>query len=150
MPAYREAVAGWYQSRFGVDLDPKREALALIGSKEGIAHIAEAFVNPGDVVLAADPGYPVYKTSTLFAEGEVHELPIRAENDLPALDDIPADVVKQAKLLFINYPEQPHCGHRPALFFEEVVEFAREHDIVVVHDNAYPRSPSMATWRPRS
>jgi len=138
MPAYREAVAEWYRGRFGVDLDQKKEVLALIGSKEGIAHIAEAFVNPGEVVLAADPGYPVYKTSTLFAEGKVHELPIRAENDfLPVLEDIPADVVKQAKLLFINYPNNPTAATAPLSFFEEVVEFAREHDIIVVHDNAY-------------
>ena len=121
-----------------VDLDAKKETLALIGSKEGIAHIAEAFVNPGEVVLAADPGYPVYKTSTLFAEGRVHELPIRAENDfLPVLEDIPADVVGQAKLIFINYPNNPTAAIAPLSFFEEVVEFAREHNIVVVHDNAY-------------
>ncbi|WP_054848602.1 LL-diaminopimelate aminotransferase, partial [Methanoculleus chikugoensis] len=139
MLAYREAVAEWYRARFGgVDLDAKKETLALIGSKEGIAHIAEAFVNPGEVVLAADPGYPVYKTSTLFAEGKVHELPIRAENDfLPVLEDIPADVVKQAKLIFINYPNNPTAAIAPLSFFEEVVEFAREHNIVVVHDNAY-------------
>ncbi|ABN57841.1 MULTISPECIES: LL-diaminopimelate aminotransferase [Methanoculleus] len=138
MLAYREAVADWYRTRFGVDLDAKKETLALIGSKEGIAHIAEAFVNPGEVVLAADPGYPVYKTSTLFAEGKVHEMPIRAENDfLPVLEDIPADVVKQAKLIFINYPNNPTAAIAPLSFFEEVVEFAREHEIVVVHDNAY-------------
>ncbi|NLZ29965.1 MAG: LL-diaminopimelate aminotransferase [Methanomicrobiales archaeon] len=138
MLAYREAVAGWYQGRFGVNLDPEKEVLALIGSKEGIAHIAEAFVNPGEVVLAADPGYPVYKTSTLFAEGRVCELPLRVENDfLPVLDDIPADVVKQAKLLFINYPNNPTAAVAPLSFFEEVVEFAREHGIIVVHDNAY-------------
>jgi LL-diaminopimelate aminotransferase len=138
MLAYREAVAEWYQGRFGVDLDPEKEVLALIGSKEGIAHIAEAFVNPGEVVLASDPGYPVYKTSTLFAEGKVYEMPIRAENDfLPALDDIPTDVVKQAKLMFINYPNNPTAAIAPLSFFEEVVEFAREHNIVVVHDNAY-------------
>jgi len=138
MLAYREAVAEWYQGRFGVDLDPEKEVLALIGSKEGIAHIAEAFVNPGEVVLASDPGYPVYKTSTLFAEGKVYEMPIRAENVfLPALDDIPTDVVKQAKLMFINYPNNPTAAIAPLSFFEEVVEFAREHNIVVVHDNAY-------------
>jgi len=138
MLAYREAVAEWYQGRFGVDVDPEKEVLALIGSKEGIAHIAEAFVNPGEVVLASDPGYPVYKTSTLFAEGKVYEMPIRAENDfLPALDDIPTDVVKQAKLMFINYPNNPTAAIAPLSFFEEVVEFAREHNIVVVHDNAY-------------
>ena len=152
MLAYREAVADWYRGRFGVDLDAKKEVLALIGSKEGIAHIAEAFVNPGEVVLASDPGYPVYKTSTLFAEGKVHELPIRAENNfLPVLEDIPADVVKQAKLMFINYPNNPTAAIAPLSFFEEVVEFAREHNIVVVHDNAYSEitfdTYNMTGWR---
>jgi len=150
MPAYRRAVAEWYRRRFGVDLEPMKETLALIGSKEGIAHIAEAFVNPGEVVLVADPGYPVYKTSTLFAEGKVYEMPLCPENNfLPALEDIPAAVVKQARMIFINYPNNPTAAVAPLSFFEEVVEFAREHGIVVVHDNAYSeiafdgyRSPS--------
>ena len=80
MPAYRSAVAGWYRKRFGVTLDADREVLALMGSKDGIAHIAEAFVNPGDYVLAPSPGYPVYRTGTLFAEGRVHEMPLLREN----------------------------------------------------------------------
>ncbi|MGE4375418.1 LL-diaminopimelate aminotransferase [Methanoculleus receptaculi] len=150
MPAYRRAVAEWYRRRFGVDLEPMKETLALIGSKEGIAHIAEAFVNPGEFVLVADPGYPVYKTSALFAEGKVYEMPLCPENNfLPALEDIPAAVVKQARMIFINYPNNPTAAVAPLSFFEEVVEFAREHDIVVVHDNAYSeitfdgyRSPS--------
>ncbi|KUG20360.1 ll-diaminopimelate aminotransferase, methanococcal [hydrocarbon metagenome] len=138
MIEYRKAVAAWYRSRFGVDLDPQSEVLALIGSKEGIAHIPEAFVNPGEYVLATDPGYPVYKTSTLFSEGRLYEMPIAAENGfLPVLDDIPADVLRQAALMFINYPNNPTAAVAPRSFFEEVVEFAREHGIVVVHDNAY-------------
>jgi LL-diaminopimelate aminotransferase len=138
MLAYRQAVADWYASRFGVSLDPVSEVLALIGSKEGIAHIPEAFVNPGDYVLATDPGYPVYKTSTLFAEGKVHELPLREEHDfLPVFDDIPTAVLERAKLMFLGYPNNPTGAVAPRSFFEEVVEFAREHDIVVVHDNAY-------------
>ncbi len=138
MLSYRQAVAGWYASRFGVSLDPVSEVLALIGSKEGIAHIPEAFVNPGDYVLATDPGYPVYKTSTLFAEGRVHEMPLREEHDfLPVLDEIPADVLERAKLMFLGYPNNPTGAVAPRSFFEEVVGFAREHDIVVVHDNAY-------------
>ncbi|RXE57312.1 aminotransferase [Methanoculleus taiwanensis] len=138
MLAYREAVAEWYSGRFGVDLAPKTEVLALIGSKEGIAHIPEAFVNPGDYVLAADPGYPVYKTSTLFAEGKIHAMPLTAENGfLPVLDDIPADVATQAKLIFINYPNNPTAAIAPKSFFAEVVDFARDNGIVVVHDNAY-------------
>jgi len=90
MPAYRGAVADWYKNRFGVSLDPGKEVVALMGSKDGIAHIAEAFVNPGDYVLAPSPGYPVYRTGTLFAEGIVHEMPLTRENGfVPVLDDIP-------------------------------------------------------------
>ncbi|MDD3622901.1 MAG: LL-diaminopimelate aminotransferase [Methanofollis sp.] len=138
MLPFKEAVATWYKNRFSVSLDPSNEVVALMGSKDGIAHIPEAFVNPGDYVLATDPGYPVYKTSTLFAEGKTHLLPLRAENKfLPVLDDIPADVLKRAKILFFNYPNNPTAATAPMSFFNEVVEFAREHDIVVVHDNAY-------------
>ncbi len=138
MGAYREAVAGWYGRRFGVDLDPSTEVLALMGSKDGIAHVPEAFVNPGDVVLAPSPGYPVYQTSTLFAEGSLHELPLTAENGfLPDLDAIPGDVARRAKLLFVNYPNNPTGAIAPPSFYDEVVAFAREHDVVVVSDNAY-------------
>jgi len=138
MPAYREAVAAWYHGRFGADLDPETEVLALIGSKEGIAHIPEAFVNPGNYVLATDPGYPVYRTATLFAEGKFHEMPLTAENRfLPDLDAVPASVASDAKLIFIGYPNNPTSATAPLEFFEEVVEFAREHGIIVVHDNAY-------------
>ncbi len=138
MAAYREAVAGWYGSRFGMELDPATEVLALMGSKDGIAHVPEAFVNPGDVVLAPSPGYPVYRTSTLFAEGALHELPLTAENGfLPDLDAIPADVARRARLLFFNYPNNPTGAIAPPSFYDEVVEFAREHDVVVVSDNAY-------------
>ena len=138
MPAFREAVAGWYGRRFGVGLDPATEVLALMGSKDGIAHVPEAFVNPGDVVLAPSPGYPVYRTSTLFAEGELHAMPLEAENGfLPDLDAVPADVARRAKLLFINYPNNPTSAVAPASFYDEVVAFAREHGVVVVSDNAY-------------
>lgn len=138
MAAYRQAVAEWYGKRFSVSLDPDREVLALMGSKDGIAHIPEAFVNPGDYVLVPDPGYPVYKTSTLFAEGKTHLMPLTAENDfLPVLEDIPKDVLKKAKLFFFNYPNNPTAAIAPKAFFEEVVDFARDNDLVVVHDNAY-------------
>ena len=136
--AYREAVTEWYGKRFGVDLNPGSEVLALMGSKDGIAHIPEAFINPGDYVLAPSPGYPVYQTATLFAEGKVHEMPLLAENDfLPRLDLIPKDVRKKARLMFINYPNNPTAAITIPGFFEEVVDFARENDILVVHDNAY-------------
>jgi LL-diaminopimelate aminotransferase len=138
MPAYREAVAHWYHSRFGVSLSPSREVLALIGSKEGIAHIPEAFVNPGEIVLVPDPGYPVYRTSTLFAEGRIFEMPLRAENQfLPDLDAIPGDAAKAARLMFLGYPNNPTSAVAPVEFFREVVDFAADHGIVVVHDNAY-------------
>jgi len=138
MPAYRSAVAGWYKKRFGVRLDAGREVVALMGSKDGIAHIAEAFVNPGDYVLSPSPGYPVYRTGTLFAEGRVHEMPLVLKNNfVPVLDDIPKKVGKAAKLMFINYPNNPTAAVAPAGFYKEVVDFARDHDIVVVSDNAY-------------
>jgi LL-diaminopimelate aminotransferase len=138
MPAYRSAVADWYKTRFGVSLDPAHEVIALMGSKDGIAHIAEAFVNPGDYVLAPSPGYPVYRTGTLFAEGIVYEMPLTRENNfVPVLENIPLKVAKAAKLMFINYPNNPTAAVAPDGFYREVVDFAREHQIVVVSDNAY-------------
>ena len=138
MQAFREAVAGWYQRRFSVDLDPSSEIISLMGSKDGVAHIPEVLVNPGDYILAPSPGYPVYSTGALFAEGKVHEMPLLRENAfLPVLDDIPKEVAKGAKLMWINYPNNPTSAIAPPKFFEEVVQFAKEHDIVVVSDNAY-------------
>jgi len=138
MPAYRSAVAGWYKTRFGVTLDAGKEVVALMGSKDGIAHIAEAFVNPGDYVLAPSPGYPVYRTGTLFAEGRVHEMPLTKQNGfVPVLADIPKSVAKTAKLIYINYPNNPTAAVAPAGFYSEVVDFARDNGIVVVSDNAY-------------
>ena len=138
MLAYREAVSAWYRDRFGVELDPKTEVLALIGSKEGIAHIPEAFVNPGDYVLVPDPGYPVYKTSTLFAEGNIWEMPLKEENGfLPDFSAIPLDICAKSRLMFLNYPNNPTGAIAPLSFFEEAVAFAKKHDIVIVHDNAY-------------
>ena len=138
MPEFRTAVAGWYRRRFGVGLDPASQVLALMGSKDGIAHIPEAFVNPGEYVLAPSPGYPVYRTSTLFAEGRVHEMPLTAQNNfIPVLDDIPGRVAEAAKIMFLNYPNNPTSAVTTPGFFDEAVEFAREHDIVIVHDNAY-------------
>jgi len=138
MLSYREAVAAWYRERFSVELNPKTEILALIGSKEGIAHIPEAFVNPGDYVLVPDPGYPVYKTATLFAEGKSFEMPLAEENGfLPDLEAIPDEICARAKLMFLNYPNNPTGAVADLAFFNEAVEFAREHGIVIVHDNAY-------------
>ena len=138
MEAFRTAVANWYRSRFSVTLDPAKEVLALMGSKDGIAHIPEAFVNPGDYVLAPSPGYPVYRTSTLFAEGNIYEMPLLAKNQfLPDLSAIPKEVVKAARLMFLNYPNNPTSAVTLPGFFEEAVDFARNHAILIVHDNAY-------------
>jgi LL-diaminopimelate aminotransferase len=138
MLEFRTAVARWYERRFGVKLDPKTEVLPLIGSKEGIAHIPLAFVNPGDYVLVPTPGYPVYRVSTLFAGGTPYFLPLRKENGfLPNLSDIPKEVAEKAKLLFINYPNNPTSAIAERPFFEEVVAFARRYQIIVCHDAAY-------------
>jgi LL-diaminopimelate aminotransferase len=138
MPEYRSAVAGWYKKRFSVSLDAKKEVIALMGSKDGIAHIAEAFVDPGDYVLVPSPGYPVYRTGTLFAEGSVHEMPLtRGNNFVPVLEKVPKKVTRAAKLMFINYPNNPTAAVAPAGFYREVVDFASDHGIVVVSDNAY-------------
>ncbi|MDD1678695.1 MAG: LL-diaminopimelate aminotransferase [Methanomicrobiales archaeon] len=138
MIEFRKAVASWYRDRFQVSLNPENEIISLIGSKDGIAHIPEAFVNPGDYVLVPDPGYPVYRTSTLFAEGKVHIMPLRVENKfLPRLDQIPTEVTREAKLMFLNYPNNPTAATAPREFFKEVVDYATEHDIIVVHDNPY-------------
>ncbi len=138
MESFRTAVAGWYKSRFSVSLDPGKEVLALMGSKDGIAHIPEAFINPGEYVLAPSPGYPVYRTSTLFAEGKVYEMPLLAKNRfLPDLSAIPEKVAKAAGLMFLNYPNNPTSAVTLPGFFEEAVDFAMEHEILIVHDNAY-------------
>ncbi len=138
MKAFREAVASWYETRFCVCADPDSEVIALMGSKDGVAHIPEVLVNPGDYVLAPSPGYPVYQTGTLFAEGIVHTMPLTQENCfLPVLDDIPRDVCKKARLMWLNYPNNPTSAVAPMSFYNDAVAFAREHDIVIVSDNAY-------------
>ncbi len=134
----RVAIADWYRDRFGVELDADAEVLPLIGSKEGIAHLATAWVDPGDLVLVPDPGYPVYSIGTMLANGEVYWLPLRAERDfLPDLQAIPADVARRARVLWIGYPNNPTAAVAPIEFFREVVDFAWEHGILVCHDNAY-------------
>jgi len=138
MIEFRTAVAQWYEKRFGVMLDPRAEVLSLIGSKEGIAHIPLAFVNPGEYVLVPSPGYPVYRVSTIFAGGIPYFLPLLKENGfLPNLSEIPAEIAEKAKLLFINYPNNPTSAIAGKSFFEEVVAFAQRHQIMVCHDAAY-------------
>lgn len=136
--SYRETIAAFFQKRYGVKLDPAREIIALIGSKEGLAHLALACVNPGDTVLVPDPAYPVYNSGTIFAGGKPFVMPLTEQRSwLPDLSAIPADVAKAARLMFINYPNNPTGAVAPRGFFEEVVAFAKRHDIVVASDAAY-------------
>jgi LL-diaminopimelate aminotransferase len=136
--AFRSAVAQWYQRRFGVRLDPATEVLSLIGSKEGIGHLPLAYVNPGDVVLVPDPGYPVYHAGTVFAGGEPVVMPLRASNGfLPDLKAIAPEQARRAKIMFINYPNNPTAAVAPKEFFQDVVAFAHRHHIIVCHDAAY-------------
>ncbi|MBI3625671.1 MAG: LL-diaminopimelate aminotransferase [Candidatus Rokubacteria bacterium] len=138
MLAFRQAVADWYAKRFNVRLDPEQEVLALIGSKEGTAHMPLAFVNPGDVVLVPDPGYPVYAAGTWFAGGEVHWMPLRRQNAfLPDLAAIPAETARRAKLMYLNYPNNPTAAVATREFFAETVKLARSHGILVCHDLMY-------------
>jgi LL-diaminopimelate aminotransferase len=138
MLEFREAVANWYKSRFNVKLDPGTEVVSLIGSKEGIGNMAVAFVDPGDVVLVASPCYPVYHIGTSFSGGKNYFLPLGKENRfLPDLDAIPPDVAKRAKLLWINYPNNPTAAVADKTFFERVVEFANRYNVIVCHDAAY-------------
>jgi len=134
----RSAIANWYKGRFGVELSPQTEVLPLIGSKEGIAHMPLAFVNSGDEVLIPDPCYPPYKSGTLFAGGVPYLLPLLPENAfLPDLDAIDIQVAKRAKLIFLNYPNNPTAALATERFFEEVVEYAIRYNIIVCHDAAY-------------
>lgn len=138
LPELRAAIARWYEDRFGVQLDPTTEVVSLIGSKEGIAHLPVAYVDPGDLVLVPDPGYPVYSIGTLLANGVPYLMPLKAENAfLPDLDAIPADVAQRARLIWVNYPNNPAGAVDGLDFFERVVDFGRRHDILVCHDNAY-------------
>jgi LL-diaminopimelate aminotransferase len=138
MMEYREAVARWYKLRFGVELDPANEVISLIGSKEGIGHISFCYVDPGDINLVPDPGYPVYGIGTLLAGGEPYLLPLLPENNfLPKLEDIPGEIAKKAKIMFINYPNNPTGAVANKEFFAGAVCFAKEYDLIVCHDNAY-------------
>ena len=137
-PEFREALSDFYADRFGVDIDPDSEVIPAIGAKECIYNLCFAFLDPGDVALASDPGYPVYTGGPILAGAEAVLLPLRPElgfaPDLDAIDDLTAE---RARLLFLNYPNNPSGAIVPDGFFEKVVEFARENEILVVHDNAY-------------
>ncbi len=138
MKAYREAVSRWYKRRFDIDLNPDSEVIALIGSKEGIAHFPLAFVESGDVVLCPDPAYPVYKIGTIFAGGEPYTLPLREENDfLPDLGSIPQNIVERTKIIWINYPNNPTSADATEEFYKDLIKWAKKHNIIVASDNAY-------------
>lgn len=136
--SFRKAVADWYRKRFNVDLDSKNEVCCLIGSKEGLAHLPLCFIDTGDVSLVPDPSYPVYKICTTLAGGEPYLLPLTAENKfVPNLDKIPANVLKKAKMLFINYPNNPTGAVAGKDFFEKAVAFAKKNGLLLVSDLAY-------------
>ena len=138
MLSFREAAAEWYSERFGVSLDPAKEVVALIGSKEGIAHAPLAFLDPGDIALVPDPGYPVYPVSTTFAGGVPYPMPLLKENGFfPNLDAIPSQVAQRAVMMFLNYPNNPTTVLANEGFFREVVDFAQKSNILVCHDAAY-------------
>src|SRR5438552_4062590 len=136
--AFRQAAAAWMKGRYGVGVDPATEVVSLIGSKEAIANMAVAFVDPGDVVLVPDPGYPVYHIGTSFNGGTSFRMPLRRENAfLPDLSAIPVDVARRAKLLWLNYPNNPTAAVAPHAFFADAIRFAERHGIIICHDAAY-------------
>ncbi len=138
MKAYREAVSQWYKRRFDIDLCPDNEVIALIGSKEGVAHFPLAFVQEGDVVICPDPAYPVYKIGTIFAGGEPYTVPLKAENDfLPDIGSIPQDIVDRAKIIWVNYPNNPTSADATEDFYKDLIKWAKKHNIIIASDNAY-------------
>ena len=138
LPELCQAIASWYRKRFNVELDPAKEVLPLIGSKEGIGHMSFCLLDPGDVALVTDPGYPVYSISCLLAGGEVHYLPLQESSGyLPDLDAIPADVLKKARVLWISYPNNPTGAVADLGFFEKTAAFGAKHNIAICHDAPY-------------
>lgn len=134
----KDAVSEWFEHRFGVKVSPEMEVVSLIGSKEGLAHFPLAFIDPGDVALIPSPAYPVYHIATMFAGGESFFMPLKKENAfLPDLEAIPSEVTQHAKLMFLNYPNNPTSAVADHGFFEKVVRFAETHNILVCHDAAY-------------
>jgi len=135
---FRKAITDWYGRRYGVQLDPDGEALPLLGSKEGLTHLSFAYVNPGDVVLVPSPAYPAHFRGPAIAGGDVYPLVLKPENNwLINLAAIPDEVARRAKMLYFNYPSNPTAATAPREFFEEIVAFARQHEILLVHDQAY-------------
>jgi LL-diaminopimelate aminotransferase len=138
LPAFREAVSAWMLKRFGVQLDPFREIQPLVGSKEGIAHLAFAYVGPGEATVLPDPGYQPYLGGTLLAGGEPYIVPLVAEHDfLIPLADVPAAIARRTRILYLNYPNNPTAATAPLSYLEEAVDFCKQHGAVLVYDNAY-------------
>lgn len=138
MAAYRKAVAQWFKKRFSVELNPENEICALIGSKEGIGHMHLGFVDPGDIVLIPEPGYPVYNTGTIFTDGVPFFMPLLEKNGfLPDLDALPPEVLKKAKIIFVNYPNNPTAATATKEFYAKLVDFAKKNGIIVAADAAY-------------
>ncbi len=136
--SFLEAAAEWYAKTFGVSLDPSTDFAQLIGSKEGLAHLAWAYIDPGDISIVPNPGYTVYKVNTLMAGGEVYETPLKFENGfLPILEDIPTEVAKRAKLFYVCYPHNPTGATATKEFYADAVKFCKDHDILLVNDMAY-------------
>ena len=135
---YREACAEWMRRRFSVELDPPTEVLALIGSKEGIAHLFPAFVDVGDYTLVPGLGYPVYTTGSILIGGEIHYMPMNDSNDwLADFESTPADILAKSKMMFLSYPNNPSSAIAPVEYFDKAIAFCKQHDILLVHDNAY-------------
>ncbi|EFH89508.1 LL-diaminopimelate aminotransferase [Ktedonobacter racemifer] len=138
MQELHEAIANWFQRRFGVELEPQKEIMPLIGSKEGLVYAASCVLNAGDIALAPDPYYPVYISASASVGAQTYLLPLREENGfLPDLQSIPSDVLAKARLLWLNYPNNPTAASAPRSFFEQAVAFARQHNLAIVHDMAY-------------
>ena len=138
LPQLRKAIADWYKKRFNVALDPETEVLPLIGSKEGIAHMAWCMLNPGDIALVPDPSYPVYSICTCLADAKTFTMPLTVENSfLPDLDIIPSDIRKKAKIMWLNYPNNPTGAVADSEFFDKVISFAKNNEIAVCHDGPY-------------
>ncbi len=147
---FRKAVSDWYERRFDVRLDPEKEVITLIGSKEGIAHFPLAFVNPEDIVLVPSPAYPVYRIATIFSGGIPYIMPLTEENSfLPDLGKIPKEVAEKAKIMFLNYPNNPTSAIADDSFFKDVIRFAKKYEIIVCHDFAYSEI-TYDGYRPKS
>ena len=150
LPQFREAVAHFMRRRFGVEVDPRTEVLPLIGSKEGVAHLPFAFMDPGDAAVIPDPGYQAYRGPVQLVGGQPHLVPLRAENDfLLALEEVPADVAARTRIVYLNYPNNPTAAIAPDDYYRSAIEFCRAHDALFAHDHAYSEL-AFDGYRPRS